>query len=188
VFLLNSRYPLVCATHPWLPTDGSRLSRSYASNLPSSFSIVLSSALVCSTSPPVSVSGTVYTPELFPGTLQWHTQSDKHAPDFRSVTSGRLGSVNPIPIDYGFRPHLRGRLTLRGLTLRRNPWTFGDRVSHSVCRYSCQHSHFRYLQEESPRSLRRPTERSATACKMLHKPTASADGLSPVTFSAQGFY
>ena len=146
MFLLNSRYPLLCATTQWLPTEWSRLSRSYASNLPSSFSIVLSSALVCSTSPPVSVSGTVYTPELFPGTIQWHTQSDKHAPNFRSVTSGRLGNIDPIPIDYGFRPHLRGRLTLRGLTLRRNPWTFGDSVSHTVCRYLCLHSHFRYLQ------------------------------------------
>ena len=61
----------------------------------------------------------------------------------------RLGTINPIPIDYGCRPRLRDRLTLRGLTLRRNPWTFGDRVSHSVCRYSCQHSHFRYLQHTS---------------------------------------
>ena len=137
--------PLLCATRPWLPKDGSRLSRSYASNLPSSFSIVLSSALVCSTSPPVSVSGTVYTLELFPGTTWRHGQSDKPAQRRSFVTSSRPGNVNPVPIDYGFRPRLRGRLTLRGLTLRRNPWTFGDRVSHSVCRYSCQHSHFRYL-------------------------------------------
>jgi hypothetical protein len=75
----------------------------------------------------------------------------------------RLGNINPIPIDYGFRPRLRSRLTLRGLTLRRNPWTFGVRVSHPHCRYSCQHSHFRYLQDGSPLSLRRLTERSATA-------------------------
>ena len=36
-----------------------------------------------------------------------------------------------VPIDYGFRPRLRGRLTLRGLALRRNPWTFGVSVSHT---------------------------------------------------------
>ncbi len=54
-----------------------------------------------------------------------------------------------IPIDYAFRPHLRGRLTLRRLALRRNPWTFGESVSHTLCRYSCQHSHFRYLQPVS---------------------------------------
>ena len=147
----------------WLPTSRSRLSRSYASNLPSSFSIVLSSALVYSTSPPVSVSGTVYTPELFPGTIHEPGQSDKPRQDFTFVTSGRPRNIDLVPIDYGFRPRLRGRLTLRGLTLRRNPWTFGDRVSHSVCRYSCQHSHFRYLHHPSRVWLHRPTERSATA-------------------------
>ena len=168
MFLLNSRYPLVCATQPWLPIAGSRLSRSYAGNLPSSFDIVLSSALVFSTSPPVSVSGTVYTLELFPGMIQLPPQSDKREQHFTSVTSSRPRNVNLVSIGYGSRPRLRGRLTLRGLTLRRNPWTFGDRVSHSVCRYSCQHSHFRYLQEGSPHSLHRPTERSATAHIAVH--------------------
>ena len=162
MFLLNSRYPLVCATRQWLPTNGSRLSRSYTGNLPSSFSIVLSSAWVCSTSPPVSVSGTVYTLELFPGTIQQQGQSDKPPLRFTFVTSSRPRNVHLVPIDYGFRPRLRGRLTLRGLTLRRNPWTFGDSVSHTVCRYSCQHSHFRYLQDPSRVSLHRLTERSAT--------------------------
>ena len=133
-----------------MPTDRASLSRSYGGKLPSSFSIVLSSALVYSTSPPVSVSGTVYTPELFPGMLAKPAQSDKDRQQLAFVTSGRLGNIRPIPIDYGFRPRLRSRLTLRGLTLRRNPWTYGDSVSHTVCRYSCQHSHFRYLQETSP--------------------------------------
>ncbi len=169
-----------------MPSDGSRLSRSYASNLPSSFSIVLSSALVCSTSPPVSVSGTVYTPELFPGTIAKPGQSDKPRQQSSSVTSGRPRTINLVPIDYGFRPRLRGRLTLRGLTLRRNPWTFGDRVSHSVCRYSCQHSHFRYLHRPSQVRLHRLTERSATAASL--QPTASVRGLSPGTSSAQDFY
>jgi hypothetical protein len=186
VFLLNSRHPLLCATHPRLPGNGSRLSRSYASNLPSSFGIVLSSALVCSTSPPVSVSGTVYTLELFPGTLAKPGQSVKPRQQFASVTSSRRGTIHPLPIDYGFRPRLRGRLTLRGLTLRRNPWTFGDRVSHSVCRYSCQHSHFRYLHRPSQVRLHRLTERSATAHSRA--PAASVRGFSPVTSSARDFY
>lgn len=77
-------------------------------------------------------------------------QSNKTEQHLAFVTSSRRRNIHPLPIDYGFRPRLRGRLTLRGLTLRRNPWTYGDRVSHSVCRYSCQHSHFRYLQEGSP--------------------------------------
>ncbi len=149
MFLLNSRHPLVCATPHRLRDKGSRLSRSYASNLPSSFSMVLSSASVYSTSPPVSVSGTVHLPALFPGPPPQPPQSDKGRHASGAVTSGGPGNVRPVPIGYGLRPRLRGRLTLRGLTLRRNPWTFGDRVSHSVCRYSCQHSHFRYLQATS---------------------------------------
>ena len=40
-------------------------------------------------------------------------------------------NINVVPIDYAFRPHLRVRLTLRRLTLRRNPWTFGGSVSHT---------------------------------------------------------
>ena len=147
MFLLNSRYPLLCATAPWLPTKRSRLSRSYASNLPSSFSIVLSSALVYSTCPPVSVSGTVYTEELFPGSYLMHDQSIKTVLSSNSVTSSRSRNINLVPIDYAFQPRLRGRLTLLRLTLSRNPWTFGENVSHILYRYLCQHSHFRYLQQ-----------------------------------------
>ena len=117
--------------------------------MPSSFNIVLSSALVFSTYPPVSVWGTVYMWELFPGTPSRHTQSNKSVQLTVSVTSYRFRNINLIPIDYGFRPRLRGRLTLRGLALHRNPWTFGGSVSHTPCRYSCQHSHFRYLQHAS---------------------------------------
>ena len=59
MFLVNSRHPLVCAPGLGLPQDRALFSRSYEGNLPSSFSRVLSSAWVSSTSPPVSVSGTV---------------------------------------------------------------------------------------------------------------------------------
>ena len=51
-------------------------------------------------------------------------------------------NINLFPIDYAFPPRLRGRLTLRGLTLLRKPWNFGESVSHTLYRYSCQHSHF----------------------------------------------
>ena len=131
MFLLNSRYPQFCATPLWLPIEGSPFFRSYRRNLPSSFNIIRSIALVYSTSPPVSVWGTVYTLELFPGTSSLPDQSNKIRQHTRSVTSSRLRNINLIPIDYAFRPRLRGRLTLRGLTLRRNPWTFGGIVSHN---------------------------------------------------------
>jgi hypothetical protein len=132
-----------------LPTGKASLSRSYGGKLPSSFSIVLSSALVCSTSPPVSVSGTVVTGGLFPGTPKPPDQSIQVEQQSGFVTTPRPTNVRVVPIDYAFRPRLRGRLTLRRLTLRRNPWTFGESVSHTLCRYSCQHSHFRYLQPAS---------------------------------------
>ncbi len=86
---------------------------------------------------------------LFPGTSERPAQSDKGEQSSRSVTSSWPRTINLVPIDYAFRPRLRGRLTLRRLALRRNPWTFGESVSHTLCRYSCQHSHFRYLQPVS---------------------------------------
>src|SRR5437870_12743976 len=57
--------------------------------------------------------------------------------------------LTPFPSATAFALALGARLTLRGLTLRRNPWTFGVRVSHPHYRYSCQHSHFRCLQPAS---------------------------------------
>ena len=78
-----------------------------------------------------------------PGCL---SQSNKRKHLSAFVTSSWLRNIYLIPIDYDFRPRLRGRLTLRGLPLRRNPWTYGGSVSHTPLRYSCQHSHFQYLQ------------------------------------------
>ena len=128
-----------------MPIIKALLSRSYESNLPSSFNIVLSNALVCSTHPPVSVWGTVYMLELFPGISPMHSQSDKKIQTLIFVTTSRPSNIKLVPIGYGFRPRLRGRLTLRGITLRRNPWIYGDSVSRTINRYSCQNSRFRYL-------------------------------------------
>src|ERR1700693_4670689 len=101
--------------------------------------------------------------ELFPGTPSQPSQSNKREQLTEFVTTHWLQNIDCIPIDYAFRPRLRDRLTLRRLALRRNPWTFGDSVFHTVFRYSCQHSLFRYLQRPSQVRLRRLTERSATA-------------------------
>ena len=62
----------------------------------------------------------------------------------------RSRNINRVPIDYPLRARLRGRLTLLRLALSRNPWAFGDSASHTVCRYSCQHSHFRYVHRRLP--------------------------------------
>src|SRR6218665_607101 len=100
--------------------------------------------------------------ELFPGTASPPGQSNKPEQFTQSVTTARPTNINVVPIDYARPPRLRGRLTLLRLTLSRNPWSFGERVSHPLCRYSCQHSRFRYLQGPSRVPLRRLTERSAT--------------------------
>ena len=151
-----------------MPATKASLSRSYGGNLPSSFSIVLSSALACSASPPVSVSGTVSRGGYFLEPLGRTGNPISPNDGWNSSHIHWLRNIHRIPIDYAFRPRLRSRLTLRRLTLRRNPWTFGDSVFHTVCRYSCQHSHFRYLQDASRLSLRRLTERSATAHPKMH--------------------
>ena len=62
----------------------------------------------------------------------------------------RPTNINVVPIDYPLRARLRGRLTLLRLALSRNPWDFGERASHPLYRYSCQHSHFRYLHGRLP--------------------------------------
>ena len=161
--MLNSCHPLVCAPPMSLRSPGASLFRSYGGKLPSSFNVILSSALVCSTCPPVSVSGTVRCRGYFLEPRR-RPVNPVRPNDLRDPSHPcRLTNINVIPIDYASRPRLRDRLTLRRLTLRRNPWTFGDTVFHSVCRYSCQHSHFRRLQEASRLSLHQLTERSATA-------------------------
>ena len=145
----------------------SPLFRSYGCILPSSFNIILPSALVFSTCPPVSVSGTVLMMELFPGTISLQTQSDKCLQFTSSVTTIRSRNINRVPIDYCFRTYLRGRLTLRGLTLRRNPWAFGECFSHSL---SLLMSAFSLLIPPITLTcyLQRLTERSATMPYGIH--------------------
>ena len=83
-----------------------------------------------------------------------------HASPHRSRQ--RYGNMNPFPIGYAFRPRLRGRLTLGRRTLPRKPSAFGGGGSHPSFRYSCLHSHFRYLQGASRLPLLRHPERSPT--------------------------
>ena len=147
--MINSRYPLVCATLTLLAQERvtllPKLRVQFAEFLQHS-SLKRLGILYLSTCVGF---GYGLTWRLFPGTPSPPNQSDKVERYTASVTIHWPGNICPVPIDYAFRPRLRGRLTLRRLTLRRNPWTFGERVSHPLCRYSCQHSHFRYLQPAS---------------------------------------
>ena len=124
---------------------------------------------------------------LFPGTPKQPDQSVKIELPSGSVTIAWPRNSNLVPIDYAFRPRLRGRLTLLRLTLSRNPWSFGERVSHPLYRYSCQHSHFRYLQDPSRVSLHRLTERSATTC-LAANPQLRCMALAPLHFRRKDPY
>ena len=68
------------------------------------------------------------------------------APAFRwlhwSNSHRQLGNVDPMSIDYAFRPCLRIRLTPGGRTCPGKPWNFGVGDSHPDFRYSCPHNHF----------------------------------------------
>ncbi len=80
--------------------------------------------------------------KLFPGCASSPLQSNKEEQVTPTVTFHWFRNINLIAIDYAFRPRLRIRLTLPGLALDRNPWDFGESVSHTFYRYSCQHSRF----------------------------------------------
>jgi hypothetical protein len=91
-------------------------------------------------------------------------------------------NINLLSIAYAFRPRLRDRLTLSGLTFPRKPWVFGERVFHPFCRYSCQHTRFHCVH----RSFRYGFNRLWNApLPMLAHPAASVACLSPGKFSAQ---
>ena len=71
-------------------------------------------------------------------------------------------NINLFSIGYAFRPRLRARLTLSGLTFLRKPWVFGGRVSRPSSRYSFRHNHFCVVQPTLPVDLRPTAERSPT--------------------------
>src|SRR5712691_12001076 len=80
-----------------------------------------------------------------------------------SSRPGRLGNINPIPIDYGFRPRLRGPANPARINLAQEPLDFrreGFSPSFTLLMSA-------FALPIPPASLtarlRRPTERSATA-------------------------
>ncbi len=54
-------------------------------------------------------------------------------------------NINMVPIVYAIRRRLRDRLTLGRLTLPRNPWAYGEQVSHLFSHYSFWHNLFQDL-------------------------------------------
>ena len=105
--------------------------------------------------------------------------------------SYKYGTVNPFPISYAFQPCLRGRLTLGRLPLPRKPWIYGECVSRTFYRYSCQHNHI-VTHVSIITSLKSSTPFDAPSTRRERSPTNSqrlvrgfGSMLSPVTFSAQ---
>ncbi len=104
-----------------------------------------------------------------------------------SSLSAGGGILTPLPIGYGFRPHLRGPAHPAWINLAQEPLDF-RRQSFSLCLSllmsafslpippACLTTHLHGL-----------TERSATAAYSARnvQPAASVHGFSPVTFSAQ---
>ena len=74
----------------------------------------------------------------FPGTAPTRLPQDDHRlgshslprPPIGQMVATWYGNINPLAIDYAFRPRLRTRLTLSRRTLLRNPWAIGGGDSH----------------------------------------------------------
>ncbi len=121
---------------------------------------------------------------LFPGIPSKHTQSNKSVQHKEFVTSHRYRNINLFPIGYAFRPHLRGRLTLGGLTLPRNPWTFDESVSHTLFA-----TYVSILTSDTSTDPYRPASSAYRTLRYhvnkMFTSSASVYDFSPVTSSAQ---
>src|SRR5688500_12483243 len=94
------------------------------------------------------------------------------------------GNVNPCSIVYAYRPRLRDRLTLRGMTFRRKPCAYGEQDSHLLYRYSSQHNHLCAVQESfrSPFNLHTTLPYPVTIPEGIITAKASVACLSPGYF------
>ena len=86
-----------------------------------------------------------------------------------------------MSIDYAFRPCLRSRLTLGGITFPRKPWAYGERDSHPFYRYSSRHIHFLALHDPFRNRFTAP----GTLSYRSFEPAASAPCLFPIIIGAK---
>ena len=98
------------------------------------------------------------------------------------------GNINPLAIDYAFRPRLRSRLTLSRRTLLRNPYAIGGGDSHPSF---VTHAGILTSQASTAGLPRRFTSLRTLSYRARdpegsRAPAASVTSLSPVTFSAHG--
>ena len=95
-------------------------------------------------------------------------------------------NINPLAIDYAFRPRLRSRLTLGRRTSPRKPWTIGGGDSHSSF---VTHAGILTSLASTAGLRRRFTGQRTLSYRSTNaeanvEPTASVTSLSPVTLSA----
>ena len=101
-------------------------------------------------------------------------------PSVQSVAS-RGRNLDLLSIDYAFRPRLRSRLTLGGLAFPRNPWAYGECVSHTLC--ATHADILTSLRSTEPRgSTSPPRERSPTDERQSRPSRGFGDMLSPLYF------
>ena len=94
----------------------------------------------------------------------------------------RYGNINPLAIDYAFRPRLRSRVTLSRRTLLRKPWTIGGGDSHPSF---VTHAGILTSQASTAGLRRRFTGMGTLSYRAsCDAPAASEASLSPVTLSA----
>ena len=92
------------------------------------------------------------------------------------------GNINPLAIDYAFRPRLRSRLTLSRRTLLRNPWAIGGEDSHLSF---VTHAGILTSQGSTAGFPRRFDAMGTLSYRAsCDAPAASVTSLSPVTLSA----
>ena len=102
----------------------------------------------------------------------------------RDTRIRQYGNIDPLSIDYAFRPRLRCRLTLGGRALPRKPWVFGVVDSHHNYRYSCRHDHYHTVHSTFRSSFSQygTLPYRALSIEIEKTPVASVMNLSPDHF------
>src|SRR3954467_14538162 len=103
-------------------------------------------------------------------------------PPISQMSATWYGNINPLAIDYAFRPRLRSRLTLSRRTLLRNPYAIGGGDSHPSF---VTHADILTSQGSTAGFPRRFTAMGTLSYRAsCDAPVASVVSLSPVTLSA----
>ena len=144
---------------------------------------------VCGVSPSTSPLGVDEAPDL-PGTSAYGLVPGRPSPGRLTLlrppiaqTSVRwYRNIDLFPISYAFRPRLRGRLTLGRRPLPRKPEAYGERDSHPLYRYSCQHHLLWCLQRSSRYAFADCHNAPLPLVDQVDQAAASVECLAPLDF------